>query len=126
MRFFTSPPLCIFHATIQGAVNATHLERAMQIAEGFDVFLETSDIDNAGRVLNLVLHDYGLLFPENPIHDNFFSSQRSGSVDTEEYDALEALFTSFNDLDYEFYAYLKDQRDDMFVRLGVDRRTIHN
>ena len=40
--------------------------------------------------------------------------------------ALEALFTSFNDLDYEFYAYLKDQRDDMFVRLGVDRRTIHN
>ena len=104
-------------------MNATHLERARGIAAGLDVLLETGDVDSAGRVLNLALREeYGLSFPEEPEHENFFSSSRRASSAPEAYRDLEDAFSPLNALDYELYEFLRARRDAIFARLGVAPR----
>ena len=84
-------------------ITREHLEMAKRVIDGFDVLLETEDLDNAGLILTHVLGDY-FQFPEDTsvLKHNVHAQPEL----PENYEDMRRLFEELNSFDRELYEYM--------------------
>ena len=94
-------------------ITREHLEMAKRVVDGFDLLLETEDLNRAGTLLTHVLGDY-FRFPGDTT--SLKKNEHHQPTLPSNYDNMRRLFEELNSFDRELYEYMVTVKEDQHAQ----------